>query len=538
MELIFFEGFVTLTSSRNLIVEEKIKTKQYRHTTNLWGDLLKYFDPTLFNMPDQLNTENLIQPMTNAVSAALEQSRTTLSGIESFMKLDKETALDQTFRFNHWLADFEQQVAADFPTATAEKKSSLLLRHLDHTFQKEIRAETLATTGADNYANYLITVKNVICLENPEREARRAFYAFLPHPNESPDSIIKRLTISAAPCNFGETKDEEIMKQCLAKISNDRWQIRADTENWDHKSLQAGKTYAKKLVALRSRLNNLKETYGRGSGNAVNAIQDTQQNITQQQIPESQPQLRPNNGKQPCPLCNYRHSQEGPCFANRMQCYGCGEYGHLIARCTNPKPPQLQQYQPQATGPNQYRYQKPANNTHFQARNFGYGQPPRPRPQQQSYGYPRNPQPGQGHGFGQPRPYGYQPNGPQGYRPTGFQQRFRQPNFGNRGRPGRVNAIDSDPTLEYSCECQHDYTGFDQASGYDPSLEQPTGYDYHQENEHGYEPQPDYPQQQPQSQENHQSTTSHHQETQQEIEQPLDSFYQGVKGITLVEDDL
>lgn len=108
-------------------------------------------------MADQLNTENLIQPMTTAVSAALEQSRTTLSGIESFKKLDQETALDQTFRFNHWLADFEQQVAADFPTATAEKKSSLLLRHLDHTFQKEIRAETLATTGADNYANHLIT---------------------------------------------------------------------------------------------------------------------------------------------------------------------------------------------------------------------------------------------------------------------------------------------------------------------------------------------------------------------------------------------
>ncbi len=57
-------------------------------------------------MAQQLNTENLVRPMTNAVAAALEQSRTTLSGIEIFKPIDKETALDQTFRFNLWLADF------------------------------------------------------------------------------------------------------------------------------------------------------------------------------------------------------------------------------------------------------------------------------------------------------------------------------------------------------------------------------------------------------------------------------------------------
>ena len=514
-------------------------------------------------MAHNLDTANVIQPMTTAVTAALEATRTTLAGIEKFLPIEKETDLDRTFRFNLWIADFEDQVTADFPNATDEKKASLLLRHLDHKYVREFRAETLDTVGANIYAKTLTTIKSVICLPDIEKEAKREFYALQPLPNEPPDSLLKRLTLAAAPCNFGETKDQEIMKQALSKVANERWQIRADTENWSQDSLTAGKAYAKKMVALKTRIQNLKETYGRG--NAVNAIQQNHQSPNDQQ---QQPQPQPS---QVCLYCNYRHSPEGPCFAARLQCYGCGEYGHLIARCTNPRPPQLQQqyHNPQTTRPPRNNFQFRPHNPNFQARNLGYGQPQGQRPQQQGYGYPRNPQ---GSGFRPPGPSGYHPTGlpgyrpsgyrpsgyrPSGYRPSGyrppgnygFQQRFRYQNFGgpNRGQPGRVNAIDSDPNFESNCECQHDYTGFesgydlglDQASGYDPSLEQPTGLDPYQETDpsYGYEPQQEYPQPQQQHQENHQQT-SHQQEQQQEKEQPLDSFYSGVKRITLVEDDL
>ena len=129
---------------------------------------------------------------------------------------------------------------------TSDKKASLLLRHLDHKFVRELRAETLAKTYGDVYANMLLT--------DPEKEAKRKFYVLQPLPNEFPDLVIKRLTLADAACNFGANKDQEIMQQALAKITNERWQIRADVENWSHASLAAGKANAKRMVALKTRI--------------------------------------------------------------------------------------------------------------------------------------------------------------------------------------------------------------------------------------------------------------------------------------------
>ena len=197
-------------------------------------------------MTANLHTVNVIQSMKTAMTAALEATQTNLAGMEKFLPIEKETDLDRTFRFNLWLADFEQQVNADFPNATDNKKASLLLRHLDHKFVRELRAETLAKTYGDVYANMLLT--------DPEKEAKRKFYALQLLPNEFPDLVIKRLTLADAACNFGANKDQEIMQQALAKITNERWQIRADVENWSHASLAAGKANAKRMVALKTRI--------------------------------------------------------------------------------------------------------------------------------------------------------------------------------------------------------------------------------------------------------------------------------------------
>ena len=73
-------------------------------------------------MTANLDTFNVIQSMKTAMTAALEATQTNLAGMEKFLPIEKETDLDRTFRFNLWLADFEQQVNADFPIATDNKK--------------------------------------------------------------------------------------------------------------------------------------------------------------------------------------------------------------------------------------------------------------------------------------------------------------------------------------------------------------------------------------------------------------------------------
>ena len=121
-----------------------------------------------------------------------------------------------------------------------------------------------------------------------------------------------------------------------------------------------------------------------------------------------------------------------------------------------------------------------------------------------------------------------------GYRPGNHG--FQYQNF------GRVNAIESDTNLDHNCEGQTEYHGYESemtpAYGYDPSSEQ-TGYDHYQETDptYGYGQTPqDYNQS---TQEHHHQQEHQQQESQQEQEkEPLDSFYTGVKRITLVEDDI
>ena len=115
----------------------------------------------------ELSTNNIIAPMTAAVTQAIEATRTNLIGIEKFNKIYNEKELERTFRFNLWLKDFEDFIAVDFPNATDERRASMLLRHIDQNFVTAFRAETIANTEQNIYDNTLKTLRLVIFYYGP-----------------------------------------------------------------------------------------------------------------------------------------------------------------------------------------------------------------------------------------------------------------------------------------------------------------------------------------------------------------------------------
>ena len=334
---------------------------------------------------NNLTPDNVVEPMTNAVSAALAKENNKLD-IEKFKIIPNEDIFDTTKRFQTWFKAFERKLG-QLTAKTDPEKRVIFLNHLSDEAVEEFESITELTTETDEYLNAVKTFKTVICDEDAAHNAEMKFMGIRPLPNETILSTLKRLSKEAKMCGFANA-NEEIMRMALAIIHDDKWRARRISQKWTKANLAEAMAFAKQqeqLVLEKRRLMSANGTTGE-----VKVVQ---------------------NEERTCRNCGNNHEQ-GKCIAYNKICYNCGLPHHLSRCCHTPNP--ITGYQPRGNSSGQLNM----------ARGYGRGYPPQ-RQQYPRYGPPTQQQ---YPSYGQPTRPQYQNYNSQNYRPQ--MQQSQRPPFG------------------------------------------------------------------------------------------------------------
>ena len=403
-------------------------------------------------MAQALDTENAGAVLAAGFLQAIQSSTNKLT-VKEYQ--EGKDPLENSIRWSIWLQDVTNQIN-QLEGKTDDQKAQLLINSISEELKTKYYSTELVTTETTPFKNAVKTLEGIICVSDPQREARDRYEMILSKgPLEDAHDFLTRLEEAAVLCNF-TNKKEKIADTLMTKCLDRRFMEKSDSASWTHENFDDMKKWAKRSVDLKKRIKSRNDAFKETPTGNVNQI-------NQQQPPQ----------QQKCEKCDQFHG-ENQCRAFNKSCYSCGgkdHYGYAKA-CPNyqiqgqfgyqrPNYQQGQFNSQQNIRPNPSRFGYP-NQTYgpyrpsrFVSPNQGIGPPRAPRfwNPNQGYGPPRNNyqnpgygqrQPGYGNfnqGFGQPPRMGT-PNrfsGP----PRGFRGGFRGNGFrGGYNGNGRINQIE------------------------------------------------------------------------------------------------
>ena len=373
-------------------------------------------------MPQPLDTESIVTPMKNALSAALQEFT---AQTEKFDVIDGENLFKTTERFQKWIKALERKFTLN--QKTDNEKKFYLLSHLSEKALEDYEAIPEITTEQNSYLNCVETLRILFCAENPHQNAEKDFLSIRPLLNETPLNTLRRISKAAQRCNY-DHPEQEAMRLALAVMTNEKWLEQITDQHWTKENFAEGMAYAKQLEQLRAAQELIIDAKAtNGSEEKVKTLHSTseskqtetwkkcrrclrnnhepgkrncpsygqicfkcgllnhfsrscdvkpprskQQHQTAKDEPTVKTQYMGTNPEQPkekkpCRRCLRHHEPGGKCYAKGQICHRCGIINHYARACHAPKP---------SWGYSE-QWQKPSQ-THFLPYYACYTPPPRP----------------------------------------------------------------------------------------------------------------------------------------------------------------
>ena len=444
-----------------------------------------------FEMATALNTENVVAPMRDAVSAAIQGANLQ---IEKFDIIADESIFDTTIRLKKWLKILDRELE-EGNRSNAQKKR-ILLKYLSEKALEEYESIPENTTEANDYLKCVATLKTALCVDAPEKTIDVNLLSIRPAPNETPLTTLKRLS-KAVKLGTYTNPQQEVMRLALAIITDDKWMAKSSSQNWTKANFTEAMNFCKQMENLKAQKQVMREANGTSEA-TVKSLYMGKNSVEQIE-------------KKPCRKC-LRHHEPGTCFAYGQICSNCGLENHYARACKNHDPnfhAQLQngtnsvlpnygsniqsnresqtfnygsQHQSNR-GQNFSRYQtlRPTNPRYgYQSMRQGPQRLPSPSTLYKQSFTPNTQTPNYGSNLQSNRP-AIRSGIPQSFRP--FPNRpFRGRGY-QRGRPGQVRVIEQMPGTEYE-----NYQIHDQTYDYPSYEEYQPDYSYVRSIDSGYEP--------------------------------------------------
>ena len=259
---------------------------------------------------EQLDVNNFVIPMKNALSAALQEFTVQ---IDKFEIIEGENLFQTTERVQKFIKILDRHFSQT--QKTDDEKKAFLLNHLSEKALEDYEAIPEVTIEQNFYLNCVETLKKALCVKNPYTKAERVFLSIRPLPKESPHNTLKRISKSAQHCNF-DHPDQESMRLALAVISNPSWMSQSIEKKWTKENFEEGMAFAKLLETLKAEKELTTES---NTINTINSASKTKQN----------------SSREICRRCLRNNHEKGKrnCPSFGLICYRCGLFNHFSRSC-------------------------------------------------------------------------------------------------------------------------------------------------------------------------------------------------------------
>ena len=194
-----------------------------------------------------LNTENAGAVMAAGVLQALQSSTNKLA-VKEFE--EGHDPLENSIRWSIWIKDVTNQVD-QMDGKTDPQKAQVLINSLGEALKTKYYSTERATTEATVYKNVVKTLEGIICVSDPQREARDRYEMVASKgPLEDANDFIIRLEEAAVLCNFAN-KREKIADTLMTKCLDRRFMEKVDSANWTNANFDDMKKWLGVTLYLR-----------------------------------------------------------------------------------------------------------------------------------------------------------------------------------------------------------------------------------------------------------------------------------------------
>ena len=272
-----------------------------------------------------LNTENIIGPLTDSMTAAIKNS--SAQKIPGFQKLVfKGNKFDRTIQYREYVESIENEFTVHGITEPNRKKAAFI-HHVGNELWIQAQAMPESTdNNLDAYQKTKLRFEQAFCMINPEEAARNAFDEFEPERNEFVYQGYMRLHRISRLCNYDDTNDRILRKlrqKYVTGAQNLKWR-----ENSRDMNFANAISEARRLDSLRAEIELLSKSNSSGQVHSVK------------------------KGVGRCKWCSGSHKPK-QCPAWGKTCHNCGQQNHYASCC--PKKSSGNGNRGQQRGQNHYR---------------------------------------------------------------------------------------------------------------------------------------------------------------------------------------
>ena len=256
-----------------------------------------------------LTTSNIMEPMTNALSAAITNN--TASRIPGFKNLMLSgTPFEKTVQVEEFFNNLEDAFNT-YSISDANKKKNSLIHHLGPEIWNKVKQMPETRDAAlDVYEKTKLRIKDTLCMSDPKSTARASFDQFTANRNESfLDGYIRLKRISTL-CDYGDSEEERILDKMRITFVHDPISIRIKHKTKEEKSLRKVLQIARELLSEKEENDLLRKE---------NPVQMVNQ-INNAPFYNS------------CKFCSRSH-EKGKCPAYGAKCNSCSKFNHFARNC-------------------------------------------------------------------------------------------------------------------------------------------------------------------------------------------------------------
>lgn len=256
-----------------------------------------------------LTTANIVEPMTNALSAAITSN--TASRIPGFKNLTLSgTKFEKTVQVSEFFENLEDAFNT-YSISDANKKKNSLVHHVGPDLWTKVKQMPESSdTTLDAYEKTKLRIQDTFCMSNPKSTARGSFDQFTSNRNESFIDGYIRLKRIAMLCDFGDSEEERILEKLRITFVHDPISIRIKHKTKDEKSLRKVLQIAREILSEKEENDLLRK--------------------------ENPPQLVNQVSQTPyfnnCKFCSRSH-RKGQCPAYGAKCNNCSRFNHFSKCC-------------------------------------------------------------------------------------------------------------------------------------------------------------------------------------------------------------
>ena len=209
-------------------------------------------------MPDTpLSTENAGGVLAAGFLQAIQASTNKLN-VKDFA--EGKDALENSIRFSIWFTDVDNQIT-QLEGKTDDQKAQLLINSLSEELKTKFYSTERATSEDTVYKNVKKTLEGIICVADPQREARDRYEMIMSKgPLEDAYDFLIRLEEAAVLCGF-TNKKEKMADTLMTKCLDRRFIEKIDSANWTNANYEDMKKWAKRSVDLKKRIKNRHDAF-------------------------------------------------------------------------------------------------------------------------------------------------------------------------------------------------------------------------------------------------------------------------------------